>query len=67
MGGSEQPAVLITDFKILVPSGKANTVASGDGASAETVTPTKRRYGPKSSGVSRLLVTPETSEGRISM
>jgi hypothetical protein len=60
MGGNEEPAVLITDFKILVSSGKANTVASGDGAS---VTPTKRRYGPKSSGVSRLPVTPETSPG----
>ena len=43
-----------------------NTVTGGDRASTETNTPTKRRYGPKPSGVSGLPVTPEMSGRRIS-
>jgi hypothetical protein len=47
MGRDEKPAVLITDFKILVSSGNANAVASGGSSSSGTSTPAKRRYGPK--------------------
>jgi hypothetical protein len=65
MGGNEEPAVLVTDFKILASSGKVGTAASGDSVSAETVTPTKRKYGPKSSGVTRSPVTLEMGGGRI--
>ncbi|KFZ23651.1 hypothetical protein V502_01867 [Pseudogymnoascus sp. VKM F-4520 (FW-2644)] len=66
MGGNEEPAVLITDYKILVSSGKASTAASGDGASTDTITPKKRKYGPKSTGVTMSPVTPETRGKRIS-
>jgi hypothetical protein len=51
MDRDEKPAVLITDFKILVSSGNTNAVASGSSNSPGTSTPAKRRYGPKLSGV----------------
>lgn len=35
MSGNEEPTVLITDFKILISSGKVSTVNDGDGASAQ--------------------------------
>jgi hypothetical protein len=44
ISGNEEPAVLITDFKILVSSGKVNTITGGNSASTETNTPTKQRY-----------------------
>ena len=65
MVGNEEPAVLITDFKILASSGKAGTDVSGDSVSAEIPTPTKRKYGPKSSGVTGSPLTPETGGGRV--
>ena len=66
MGRDEKPTVMVTDFKILAPSGNANAVASGGGNSPETITPTKRRYGPKFSGVSRSPAMPDKSGAGIS-
>jgi hypothetical protein len=65
MGDDEKPAVLITDFKVLVSSGNMHASAGGGAGSPERITPTKRRYGPKPSIGLTSLVTPERN-GRAS-
>jgi hypothetical protein len=54
-GNDEKPAVLITDFKALPSSGSSANPP-------EITTPTKRRYGPKSSRILPSPVTPDRSE-----
>ena len=65
MGHDEKPAVLITDFKVLLSSRNTSTVSSMGASSPETTIPRKRRYGPQSSIVHTSPVTPTRSRSSI--
>jgi hypothetical protein len=58
MGDDGKPAVLITDFKVLVSSRNMHASASGGAGSPKRITPTKQRYRPKLSIGLTSLVTP---------
>ena len=67
-GDDQKPAVLITDFKALSLLEKEQGSFGSNTTDPEKTTPTKRKYGPKSSKLlSSPLTTPEKPRGTLAV